>query len=184
MALTDSNMLALGTKAPAFTLPDILSDTNFSLYQDGENKGTVIVFMCNHCPYVIHIMEGLVKLSEKYKPQGIQFIGINSNDVNKYPDDSPSNMKLFAQEYDMNFPYCYDESQDIAKAYDAACTPDFYLFDNQLKLVYRGRMDDSRPNSQIAVTGKDLSKAIDTLLDNELISELQYPSAGCNIKWK
>ncbi len=184
MALTDSNMLALGTHAPSFILHDVNSNSDFKLNNGKENKGTVIIFMCNHCPYVIHVMKGIVKLSEKYISQGIQFIGINSNDVNKYPDDSPENMKIFASEYNMNFPYCFDDTQEVAKAYNAACTPDFYLFDDQLKLVYRGRMDDSRPNSQIPVTGKDLSKAIDALIDNGLISELQYPSAGCNIKWK
>lgn len=184
MALTDSNMLPLGTSAPNFELEDLISGDLLKLNDGSEYKGTLIIFMCNHCPYVIHVVEGIVKLSNKYIEEGIRFIGINSNDVKKYPDDSPENMKKFAAEYNIHFPYCFDESQEVAKAYDAACTPDFYLFNKNLKLVYRGRMDDSRPYSQIPVTGKDLSKAIDALLNEESISELQYPSAGCNIKWK
>ncbi|NOT36862.1 MAG: thioredoxin family protein [Saprospiraceae bacterium] len=183
MALTDSNMLPLGTKAPHFNLRDVLTDKQVSL-ENSSSKGTVIIFMCNHCPYVIHVIKGLVKLSNKYKDDGINFIGINSNDIVKYPDDSPENMKKFAQEYKINFPYCFDETQEVAKAYNAACTPDFYLFDNSLQLVYRGRMDESRPYSQIPVTGIDLSRAIDIMLKGDKIPDLQYPSAGCNIKWK
>ncbi|MCC6816110.1 MAG: thioredoxin family protein [Saprospiraceae bacterium] len=184
MALTDSNMLSLGTKAPDFILPDVISNQDFSLYKDMESKGTVIVFMCNHCPYVVHVINGIVNLSEKYKTKGIRFVGINSNDVLKYPDDSPEKMKQFASEHHITFPYCYDESQAVAKAYDAACTPDFYFFDSKMSLIYRGRMDDSRPGNSIPVTGKDLGLAIDNYLERKVVSELQYPSAGCNIKWK
>lgn len=184
MAYKESNMMPLGTVAPDFTLIDTVSDKMLSLNQLRGTKGTVIMFICNHCPYVIHVNEQLVKLANDYTPKGIGFIAISSNDVIKYPADSPDKMKEHAAVNGYTFPYLYDETQTIAREYDAACTPDFYLFDNDLRLVYRGRLDSSRPNSGNPVTGEDLRKAIANMLDNKAIDPVQYPSAGCNIKWK
>ena len=149
----------------------------------GEN-GTLIMFICNHCPYVKHVNATIVNLAKKYKQNGINFIAISSNDVENYPEDSPKLMKVNAVENNYIFPYLYDESQDIAKSYDAACTPDFYLYDNELKLVYRGQLDDSRPGNGIECDGKDLSYAIKCLIKNIQNDSIQKPSIGCNIKWK
>lgn len=184
MALTESNMIALGTTAPDFTLPDTISDKDLSLQDLKSEQATVIMFICNHCPYVIHVNDELVKLAADYEKKGVSFIAISSNDVENYPQDSPDKMKAHAAAVGYNFPYLYDESQEVAKAYDAACTPDFYVFDGDLKLTYRGRLDKSRPNSGISLTGEDLRKAIDQTLAGEELSTVQYPSAGCNIKWK
>lgn len=184
MALTESNMLELGTIAPDFTLPDTISDKNLSLQDLKSDRATVIMFICNHCPYVIHVNDELVKLAADYKKQGVSFIAISSNDVENYPQDGPDKMKTHAAEAGYNFPYLFDETQEVAKAYDAACTPDFYVFDGDLKLTYRGRLDKSRPNSGIPLSGEDLRKAIDQTLTGESLSPIQYPSAGCNIKWK
>ncbi|MEO6691094.1 MAG: thioredoxin family protein [Saprospiraceae bacterium] len=184
MSLTDSNMLELGTEAPKFELEDIITLKPIHLEDASNYIGTVIIFICNHCPYVIHLIAHLSSFAKKYQNKGFQFIAINSNDVTKYIEDSPEKMIDFAKKYDLSFPYCFDETQEIAKAYHAACTPDFYLFDTNLKLVYRGRYDSSRPQSTIPITGSDLSHALESILHNESISELQYPSAGCNIKWK
>ena len=184
MALTESNMLPLGTKAPAFELPDTVSGNTLSLDSLQSDKATVIMFLCNHCPYVIHVNEGLVNLVSRYREKGVAFIGISSNDAVKYPQDGPEQMKVNAQKVGYSFPYLYDESQDVAKAYDAACTPDFYVFDGEMKLAYRGRLDGSRPSNGIPVTGDDLAAAIDAVLNDEPVSEIQVPSAGCNIKWK
>tara|TARA_E500000178_G_scaffold221248_1_gene218328 strand:- start:309 stop:869 length:561 start_codon:yes stop_codon:yes gene_type:complete len=184
MARTPSNMLALGTKAPNFNLPNTVDEKmcSFSNIQ-GEN-GTVVMFICNHCPYVMHVFYGITLLANDYLKQGIGFVAISSNDVENYPDDSPELMKQVALDQGFSFPYLYDESQEVAKAYDAACTPDFYLFDNKHSLVYRGQMDDSRPKNDIPVTGKDLRSALDAMLSGAPIDLLQKPSLGCNIKWK
>ena len=184
MALTESNMLPLGTFAPDFKLVDVVSNTEKSLNELKGEQGTLIVFMCNHCPYVVHLIDALVALAERNLAKGINTIAISSNDIENYPEDRPEKMKALAIEKDFSFPYLYDEEQTIAKAYDAACTPDFYLLDNENKLVYRGRFDESRPGNSIAVTGEDLQYAIDLLVKNNPIAENQIPSMGCNIKWK
>ena len=184
MALTESNMLPLGTFAPDFKLVDVVSNTEKSLNELKGEQGTLIVFMCNHCPYVVHLIDALVALAERNLAQGINTIAISSNDIENYPEDRPEKMKALAIEKDFSFPYLYDEEQTIAKAYDAACTPDFYLLDNENKLVYRGRFDRSRPGNSTAVTGEDLQHAIDLLVKNNPIPENQIPSMGCNIKWK
>ncbi len=184
MALTESNMIDLGTKAPNFTLPDTVSGNNFSFKDIKGEKGTLVMFTCNHCPYVLHVNEELIRLANDYKKKGIGFVAISSNDVVNYPQDSPDKMKKLAEDLGYPFPYLYDESQEVAKAFDAACTPDFYLFNEENILVYRGQLDNSRPNSGKPVTGIDLRNAIDSVLNNKNIDSFQYPSAGCNIKWK
>lgn len=184
MALTPSNMLPLGTIAPNFNLVDTKDNETKSLTQLKGNKGTLVMFICNHCPFVIHVNAALVKLANDYKTKGINCIAISSNDVENYPQDSPDKMKIHAEENHYPFPYLYDETQEVAKAYDAACTPDFFLFDEDLKLVYAGQLDGSRPGNDIPVTGKDLRAAMDALLNNETINPNQKPSMGCNIKWK
>lgn len=184
MARTPSNMLPLGTKAPDFKLIDTVSDTYLSLNDLKGTDGTVIMFICNHCPFVIHVNSELVKIATEYSKKGISFIAISSNDVENYPQDGPEKMKLHAKKEKYPFPYLYDETQDVAKAYDAACTPDIYVFDKNLELVYRGQLDDSRPGNGEPLTGKDLRHAIDCLLENKENLEVQKPSIGCNIKWK
>jgi peroxiredoxin len=184
MAFTQSTMLQLGTQAPNFTLPDTVSGKTMSLSELASDKATVIMFLCNHCPYVLHVNEEIVRVVDEYKNKGVSFIGISSNDAVNYPQDGPDKMKDHAQKAGYNFPYLYDESQDVAKAYDAACTPDFYVFDGDMKLVYRGRLDDSRPGNDIPLSGKDLRAALDAVLAGEEVHGAQYPSGGCNIKWK
>lgn len=184
MALTPTKMIDLGFDAPDFQLPDVISGKTLSLAELRSDKATVIVFICNHCPYVRHIIKELVQTGNDYIPKGVSFVMINSNDVEKYPDDSPENMKIFAADNDFPFPYLFDETQQIAKAYDAACTPDFNVIDQNGKVVYRGRFDESRPESNKPVTGKDLRQALDLLLNGEPVPENQIPSMGCNIKWK
>ncbi|MGM5470057.1 thioredoxin family protein [Flavobacteriaceae bacterium LMO-SS05] len=184
MARTLSNMLPLGTQAPDFTLLDTISQQQMSLHDLKGLKGTVILFICNHCPFVKHVNSQIAKLATVYKPNHINCIAISSNDVEHYPQDAPHFMKQNALEQGFIFPYLYDEAQAVAKAYDAACTPDFYLFDDALTLVYRGQLDDSRPGNGLPVTGNDLRNAIDKLLKNQPISQHQKPSIGCNIKWK
>ena len=184
MARTPSNMLPLGTKAPDFKLLDTVTGQILSLEKLKGEKGTVIMFICNHCPFVIHVNSQVSQLAKDYKKMGINCIAISSNDVENYPQDAPHLMKENALAQGFIFPYLYDESQKVAKAYDAACTPDFYLFDKKMKLVYRGQLDDSRPENGIPLTGNDLRNALDCLLKNEPIPELQKPSIGCNIKWK
>ena len=184
MARTPSNMLPLGTKAPYFELINTVSDTILSLNDLKGNKGTVVMFICNHCPFVIHVNQALVNLANDYANKGIGFIAISSNDVENYPQDSPENMKIHAERESYPFPYLYDESQAVARAYDAACTPDLYLFDSELKLTYRGQLDDSRPGNGIPVTSEDLRHALDCLLDHKTNNRKQKPSIGCNIKWK
>ena len=184
MARTPSNMLALGTKAPAFELFDTVSNKHTSLKELQGEKGTIIAFICNHSPFVKHINHELVAIANDYKSKGIQMIAISSNDVNNYPEDAPELMLENARTEGFTFPYLYDETQEVAKAYDAACTPDFYLFDELLSLVYRGQLDDSRPGNAIPVSGNDLRAALDALLNGNPIDSNQKPSIGCNIKWK
>jgi thiol-disulfide isomerase/thioredoxin len=183
MSLTPSTMLPLGTSAPSFSLKDTTGRTSSS--DDFKNaKALLVAFICNHCPYVKHIRAGLASLGKDYQPKGVAIVAINSNDAKNYPDDSPSKMVEEVKIAGYTFPYLYDESQDIAKAYHAACTPDFFLFDGGRKLVYRGQLDDSRPGNGIPVTGKDLRDALDAILAGKPVSEKQKPSVGCNIKWK
>lgn len=184
MAFTESNMLPIGTAAPAFTLPDTVSGKEISLQDIQSDQATVVMFLCNHCPYVIHVNEEIVRLVDDYADRGVAFLGISSNDVENYPQDGPEKMQEHAVAVGYNFPYLYDESQEVAKAYDAACTPDFYVFDGNGKLAYRGRLDDSRPKNDKPLTGKDLRAAIDSVLAGKPVPEPQYPSGGCNIKWK
>jgi peroxiredoxin len=184
MALTESRMLPLGTKAPDFTLLDTVSGSEVNLNDLKSDQATVIMFLCNHCPYVIHVNDELVRLANDYIPHGVSFVAISSNDVLNYPMDGPDKMAEVARELNYPFPYLYDKSQEVAKQYDAACTPDFYLFDSNMILKYRGRLDNSRPNSGIPLTGTDLRNAINATLKGEEVQEVQYPSAGCNIKWK
>lgn len=184
MARTPSNMVNLGIQAPKFNLLDTVSDEIISLENCKGKNGTVIAFICNHCPFVIHVNPEISKMAKEYQAKGIGFIAISSNDVINYPEDAPHLMKKRAKEAAYSFPYLYDETQEVALACDAACTPDFYLFDSELKLVYRGQLDDSRPGNGIPVTGKSLRNAINALLNGEKINPLQKPSIGCNIKWK
>ncbi|MBK7225518.1 MAG: thioredoxin family protein [Saprospiraceae bacterium] len=184
MALTDSSMLPLGTIAPSFSLLDVVSNETKLLKDLKSDKATLIAFICNHCPFVIHINPELIRIAEEYIPQGISIIAINSNDVVKYPQDGPDKMKAFAHHFSFNFPYLYDESQVVAKKYQAECTPDFYLFDGNLSLVYRGRLDESRPTNGKPLNGFDLRNALEAILGEKPVSPTQYPSAGCNIKWK
>ncbi|UXP34024.1 thioredoxin family protein [Reichenbachiella agarivorans] len=184
MARTESNMMPLGTVAPKFNLPDTVSGKNITLEDLKSEKGTLVMFICNHCPYVIHVQEELVKIAKEYHEKGVAFVAISSNDVNNYPEDAPELMTEHAQKYDFDFPYLYDESQAVAKAYQAACTPDFYLFNSQDKCVYRGRMDSSTPGNGQVVTGEDLRSALNSLIAGLPIDREQHPSMGCNIKWK
>lgn len=177
-------MLALGTTAPDFRLPDTVSGKTMSYTDVAGPKGTLVMFICNHCPFVKHVDAGLVALAHDYQAQGIEFVAISSNDVVNYPQDAPDLMKVEAARVGYTFPYLYDESQEVAKAYEAACTPDFYLFDENRALVYRGQLDDSRPGNGISVTSKDMRAAMDALLDGTAIPADQKPSLGCNIKWK
>ena len=183
MARTPSNMLPLGTTAPNFSLLDTISDKSLELNSLKGDTATVIMFICNHCPFVIHVNKTLVKIAKDYIDKGIRCIAISSNDVVNYPQDSPEKMKRHAKSEGYPFPYLYDESQTVAKAYDAACTPDFYVFDSNLKLTYRGQLDDSRPGNGIPVTGTDLRYALDCLINKTKNDELQKPSIGCGIKW-
>ncbi|OGO95196.1 MAG: alkyl hydroperoxide reductase [Coxiella sp. RIFCSPHIGHO2_12_FULL_42_15] len=185
MALTPSSMLPLGTKAPNFCLPDVLSNELVKLDAVKSTLATVVMFICNHCPYVKHILEKLLELIQTYQPLGIQFIAINSNDAHHYPQDSPEKMRELALHLNFTFPYLFDETQEIAKAYHAACTPDFFVFDKALACVYRGRFDETSPGKlNSPVTGNDLRHVLDNLLENKPINEKQFPSMGCNIKWK
>lgn len=184
MALTPSRMIPLGTKAHEFTLKDVTSGKTLRLSELKSEKATVIIFMCNHCPYVKHLLKELITVANLYIPQGISFVGISSNDVEHYPDDSPENMKKLAKSLSFPFPYLYDETQEVAKAFGAECTPDFFVFDKNLSCVYRGQFDASKPGSAIPLTGNDLKTALDCILKGEPIPQDQKPSIGCNIKWK
>ncbi|TPN85400.1 thioredoxin family protein [Aquimarina algicola] len=184
MARTPSNMLPLGTTAPNFVLNDVTTNEKVNLQDAKGEKGTIIMFICNHCPFVIHVNEEIVRIANDYRTQGFSFIAISSNDIEKYPQDSPEKMVKSAEDNKYTFSYLFDETQEVAKAYDAACTPDFYLFDADLQLIYRGQLDDSRPGNGIPVSGRDLRQALDAVLRNTKVSDQQKPSIGCNIKWK
>ena len=183
MAETPSTMLALGTKAPSFRLPDPQGKW-VSLDDFKDARALLVVFMCNHCPYVKHIRSRFAELAKEYQAQGVGVVGINSNDIESYPDDGPEKMAEEIKQVGYTFPYLSDESQEVAKAYRAACTPDFYLFDRDRRLVYRGQFDDSRPGNTRPVTGADLRAALDAVLAGRAAPSHQRPSLGCNIKWK
>jgi len=183
MAATESQMIPLGSTAPDFELLNTVTGQNVSLEALKSKSATVILFICNHCPFVHHINNALVALANSYQELGVSFITISSNDVEKYPDDAPELMTVVAKENGYTFPYLYDKDQSVAKAYDAACTPDLYVYDGDLKLAYRGRFDETRPNMGVA-TGKDLANALDEILASGKTSIPQIPSIGCGIKWK
>ena len=173
MARTYSEMIALGTTVPDFTLPDTVSGKSISYKNIKGDKGTLIMFLCNHCPFVLHVNEELVKLANEYQQKGIGFLAISANDVATHPEDAPDKMRDMAKYLRYPFPYCYDESQEVAKAFGAACTPDFFIYDNKKKLVYRGQLDDSRPGNEIPVTGKDIRNAFDHLINGQPVSTEQ-----------
>lgn len=177
-------MLALGTPAPEFELTDVRTGKPVRLRDKQPNVATLVMFICNHCPYVKHVLPELVRLANDYQPKGIWLVAISSNDVERYPEDGPDQMKRVAAENGFSFPYLYDETQEVARAYDAACTPDFYVFDQDLHLVYRGQLDDSRPKSSVPLTGQDIRAALDQLIAGKPVSQNQQPSIGCSIKWK
>lgn len=183
MAAVNSTMLELGTRAPDFSLVDVVTGEEVTRDPFNGKKALLVIFICNHCPYVKKIKEGLVAYAEEYMPKGVGIVAISSNDVKNYPEDGPDKMREDAKRLGYRFPYLYDETQDVAKAYRAACTPDFFLFDSNQELVYRGQFDDSRPNDGKPVTGRDLREATDRVLAGEPVSEEQMPSIGCNIKW-
>ena len=182
MVLTPSAMVALGTSAPDFALPD--TEDRIVARKDLAGKPLLVIFLCNHCPYVKHVANDLAGLTHKYMDKGVAVVGISSNDVVNYPDDSPAKMKVEKKHRGYQFPYLFDESQAVAKAYRAECTPDFFLYDAQHRLVYRGQMDDSRPGNSKPITGTDLTAAVDAVLKGKPAAALQKPSMGCNIKWR
>ncbi len=181
---TPSTMLPLGTQAPAFALPDVVSGRQVSLDTFAGERALLVMFICRHCPYVKHVQGELARIGREYAARGVGVVAIASNDARAYPDDSPESMAEMAREQGFVFPVCYDEDQAVARAYLAACTPDFFLFDVERRLVYRGQLDDSRPGRPTPVTGADLRAAIGAVLAGEPISSVQRPSVGCNIKWK
>ncbi len=184
MSLTASNMLALGTALIDFKLPNVITSKPLYLTDYAHQKPVVIAFICNHCPYVKHLMDQLVRVGNDYTQKGIAFVAISSNDCKTHPDDSPENMKHVAEQKGFKFPYCYDEDQSVAKAYQAACTPDFYCFDQTHRLAYRGRFDSATPSNDLPVTGNELCDAMDAVLAGESVNPNQIASIGCNIKWK
>ena len=184
MALTASTMLPLGTNAPDFHLPDVVSGNTISLSTFAGKQALLVMFICRHCPFVQHIKEEMAQLGKDYINRNVGIVGISANDAKNYPDDAPEQLKAMAEELRLSFPICYDESQETAKAYTAACTPDFFLFDAQQQLVYRGQLDDSRPSNGKPVTGTDLRAAIEAILTGQPVNAQQQPSVGCNIKWK
>jgi len=184
MSLTESTMLALGTPAPDFHLPDVISGDTVGLADLSGTKALLVMFICRHCPYVKHVQTELAQIGKDYEGRSLRVVAISSNDAGTYPDDAPASLQRMADELGFNFPLLYDESQDVARAYSAACTPDFFLFDESRKLVYRGQLDDSRPGNGKPVTGQDLRGAIETLLSGGTVNPNQRPSVGCNIKWK
>lgn len=184
MALTPSNIFPKGEIAPDFTLYDTISNQWLSLQALKGKRGTVIFFICNHCPYVIHINRELVRLAKDYQSRGFSFIAISSNDITRYPQDGPNLMKAHAMKENYPFPYLYDETQEVAKAYNAACTPDLYVFNENLKAIYHGQLDDSRPGNNIPVSGKDIRNVLETILSNRIYKGTPKPSMGCSIKWK
>lgn len=184
MAQTESTMLPLGTKSPDFKLIDVVTNEYVSMNDVYGKHGLVVMFICNHCPFVKHVIDEVIRTANDYHVQGFGFVAISSNDVKNYPQDSPEEMAILAEKDYYPFPYLYDETQEVARAYDAACTPDFYVFDEEQKLVYRGQLDNSRPGNSIQVTGRDLREALDNLMSNSPQRKDQKPSLGCNIKWK
>ncbi|TVP59476.1 MAG: thioredoxin family protein [Nodularia sp. (in: Bacteria)] len=184
MALTASTMLPLGTQAPDFHLPEVVSGEKISLDTFADKKALLVMFICRHCPFVKHIQAELARLGKDYLSSDLGIVAISANDAEKYPDDAPESLKAMATELDFHFPLCYDETQEIAKAYTAACTPDFFVFDAERKLAYRGQLDDSRPSNGKPVTGADLRAAIASVLADNPVTIEQKPSIGCNIKWK
>ena len=184
MVLTYSTMLALGTEAPDFSLMDVVSGRPVSLQTFAGKKAFLVMFICRHCPYVQHVKSELARLGKDYAGKDIGVVAVSSNDGDSYPEDMPESLKEMAEELGLSFPFCYDETQQVAKKYTAACTPDFFLFDENKKLVYRGQLDDSRPGNGIPLTGKDMRAAIDSPLKGKPVSIIQKPSIGCNIKWK
>jgi peroxiredoxin len=184
MALTASTMLSLGTQALDFNLPDVVTRQNISLSTFADKKSLLVIFISQHCPFIKHIKYELAKLGKDYLNSDLGIVAISSNDAAKYPDDAPMSLEKMALELDLEYPICYDESQEVAKSYTAACTPDFFLFDSGRKLVYRGQLDNSRPSNGLPVTGSDLRAAIDSVLAGRTIVGEQKPSIGCNIKWK
>ncbi len=183
MVLTPSTMLPLGTKAPDFTLPDVVSGNTISLGTFADKKALLVIFMCRHCPFVKHVQQELAKLGKDYQDESLGIVAISANDAEKYPDDAPASLKEMVQELGFNFPVCYDATQEVAKAYTAACTPDFFLFNQAQELVYRGQLDDSRPSNNLPLTGQDLRNAIFNVLADKPVNPDQKPSIGCNIKW-
>jgi peroxiredoxin len=177
-------MLPLGTPAPSFALHDVVSGRLYSLDSFIDKAALLAIFMCRHCPYVVHVQDEIARIGQDYKDRGLGIIGISSNDPAHYPDDAPDRLKEMAQRLHLSFPLCFDETQEVAKAYNAACTPDFYLFDSHRRLAYRGQLDDSRPGNNKPVTGRDLRAAIDNLLAGRSVDRNQKASVGCSIKWK
>ncbi|HEX2167732.1 MAG TPA: thioredoxin family protein [Longimicrobiales bacterium] len=183
MARTESTMLELGTTAPPFSLPDV-DGTTVSLDDFADAPALLVMFICNHCPFVKHVRDELARIGRDYGERGVAIVAISSNDADAYPADSPEMMRKEKQDAGYTFPYLYDEAQEAAHAYRAACTPDFYVFEGERRLVYRGQLDDSRPSNGVPVTGADLRAALDAVLDGRVVREEQKPSLGCNIKWK
>lgn len=184
MALTESTMKELGSALPGFSLPDVVTGRMVSPAEYADRKALLVMFICRHCPYVKHIEQELARLARDYENRSLGIIAISSNDATAYPDDAPESLKEQARQLGFVFPYCHDESQDVARAFQAACTPDFFLYGADRRLVYRGQLDDSRPGNGRPVTGRDLRAAIDAVLEDGAVSADQKPSAGCNIKWK
>ena len=184
MVRTPSTMVELGTEAPDFQLPDVVSGQTISLDNFASKKALLVMFISKHCPYVQHVKEELARIGNDYRERNVGIVAISSNDVTNYPDDAPDQLKAMAEELGLSYPVCYDESQEVAKAYNAACTPDFFLFDANRRLVYRGQLDDSRPGNGKPITGQDLRAALDAVLGDQTVNQDQKPSLGCNIKWK
>jgi peroxiredoxin len=184
MSRTESAMLALGTLAPDFMLPDVMSERTISLASFADKEVLLVMFICAHCPYVKHVQEQVARLGRDYLDGPVGIVAISSNDAQAYPEDSPAAMRAQAQSLGFMFPYCYDESQDVARVYQAACTPEFYVFNRQRRLVYRGQLDNSRRNTPISVTGSDVRAAIENTLAGAAVDADQRPSIGCNIKWR
>lgn len=184
MAMVESTMLSLGTAAPDFSLPDVVSGQTLSLATFAEAPALLVIFLCQHCPFVKHVQTELARLGQDYTPQGVGIVAISANNIASHPQDSPAHLRAMAESLGFTFPVCYDESQETAKHYTAACTPDFFLFDGAGKLAYRGQLDDSRPGNGLPVTGKDLRAALEAILAGQPVPPEQKPSIGCNIKWK
>ena len=184
MSRTESKMLALGTPAPNFALQDVVSGRTVSLADFADKKALLVMFICRHCPYVKHLQNELARLGKDYADQSAGIVAISSNDADAYPDDAPESLRQMARELGFTFSFCYDETQDVARAYHAACTPDFFVFDGEQKLVYRGQFDDSRRGNTIPVTGRDVRAALDAVLRGQPVPIDQRPSIGCNIKWR